>query len=98
MALRMMGFYVVRDYQPHSSEKMPDLSAFRTDDIKEMIDLLRRRRLLKYGATSPELQMVRPLGRVEPMPLLKSPDVETIVVEAKKSATRYSGISQLIDY
>ena len=98
MVLRMMGFYVVRDYQPRNSAKMPDLSAFRTDDIKEMIDLLRRKRLLKYGATSAELQMIRPIGRVEPLPLLKSPDFETVVVEVKKSATRYSGISQLFDY
>jgi len=32
------------------------------------------------------------------MPLLKPPDAETVVVEVKKSATRYSGISQLFDY
>ena len=98
MVLRKMGFYVVRDYQPRNSAKMPDLSAFRTEGLREMIDILRRKRLLKYGATSAELQMIRPLGRAEPMPLLKPPDAETVVVEVKKSATRYSGISQLFDY
>ncbi len=50
----MMGFYVIRDYQPSLTTKMPDVSAFRTPEIHEMIETLRRKKLLKYGAANEE--------------------------------------------
>ena len=93
--LRMMGYYVVRDYQPWRTGKTPDISAFKTPEIREMIEALRRRRLLKYGAASDELQMTSLLGKVEPSPLLDAPDAETIVVEVKRMTTRHSGFEQL---
>ncbi len=64
MILRMMGYYVIRDYQPWGTSKMPDLTAFRTPEIKEMVEMLRKRKLLKYGAVSEELQMLGLFGRI----------------------------------
>jgi hypothetical protein len=94
--LRLMGFYVVKDYRPWNTGKMPDLSAFRTLEIKEMIDLLRKRKLLKFGAANEELQMISLLGRVEPEPLLTSPaEIESVVVEVKTLASRYATFPQL---
>jgi hypothetical protein len=94
--LRLMGFYVVRDYLPWGTQKMPDLSAFRTPEIKELIEMLRSRRLLRFGAASDELQLISMFGRVEPSSLLPGlSDFESVVVEVKRSSTASASISQL---
>jgi hypothetical protein len=75
---------------------MPDVSAFRTPEIKELIEKLRSRRLLKFGAANDELQMLGMFERAEPSDLLPGlSDVESVVIDVKRSSTASASVSQL---
>lgn len=101
---RDMGYLVYDEYVPwlvSGKVSTPDLSAFKTPQIEDVMTLLRRKGIISNGAFQQELQLYTIFGKITPssaMPKTELTDAKSIVIEVERSEQVRRGSLQLANY
>ncbi len=105
LVFRDMGYLVLDEYAPifvTATARTPDLLAFRTPELIDIMNVLRAEGVISRGAFLQELQLYSIFGRQNPgAPSQELTDGEGVVVEVKRSESEYlvrKGSLQLREY
>ncbi|MGA2666183.1 MAG: hypothetical protein ABSF83_14685, partial [Nitrososphaerales archaeon] len=102
MGYLVLNEYVISEYDPEKAPR-PDVCAFKTKEIEEMLSELRSRGVIRAGAFLEELQLfnffgkqlykARPVDVFEPLT-----SAEAVVVEVERTEFQRRGASQVQGY
>jgi len=107
LILRDAGYLILDEYTPSlitGTARTPDLSAFRTPELVDVMKRLRAAGVISSGAFAQELQLRNVLGSPDEVTTprqAESTDAEIIAVEVKRNESQYMvkrGSEQLRDY
>ena len=100
--LRSMGYLVLDEYVPYMfTAKIPDLSAFRTVEVRDYLSVLDKRGFIRRGAFMTELQTLNITERAVLGAGISEPTIaeaESLLVEVKRSEKIKEGFDSVMEY